>query len=396
MITGLEDQRRGQGAIGARPEAPPHGEEMLIRYDDLPVHQTSEPLAYLATSDRNAYGRYWFAGYEAAGGFLFQIALGFYPHREVMDCGLSIAFADGRQHNFRASRRLRGDRTDTCVGPFRLTVVEPMRALRVTIDDNSTGVSADLTFRARTVAHDEPADASRQGVRTVIQATRFSQFGAWEGFVDLGGRRIAMTADATFGMRDRSWGWRPMGEPEGGVAKLVPDQLFFAWSLLHWGERCTHYGVVEDAEGRRRKQFAHLYASYPIDSDFDPLSPEGFRLAQAGEHRLTLNPRTRFVERSAYDLIVDGAIETVEIEPGVRFHLMGLGYHHPEWNHGRYHGEEAIVADEWDLNEPAPALLKTPDVISSVAARCGDAVGHGVFQQFFMGPHHRYGNLSVG
>ena len=33
---------------------------MLIKFDDYPLHQTAEPLSYLATSERNAYGRYWY------------------------------------------------------------------------------------------------------------------------------------------------------------------------------------------------------------------------------------------------------------------------------------------------------------------------------------------------
>jgi hypothetical protein len=35
---------------------------MLSRYDDYPVHQTPEPIAQPATTDRNVYDRYWFNG----------------------------------------------------------------------------------------------------------------------------------------------------------------------------------------------------------------------------------------------------------------------------------------------------------------------------------------------
>ena len=48
----------------------------LTRLDDYPVHQTSEPLSYLATSERNVYGRYWFNGYDPGGDFYFGIAFG--------------------------------------------------------------------------------------------------------------------------------------------------------------------------------------------------------------------------------------------------------------------------------------------------------------------------------
>jgi hypothetical protein len=37
---------------------------MLIKFDDYPVHQTHELLSYLATSERNAYARYWYNAYD--------------------------------------------------------------------------------------------------------------------------------------------------------------------------------------------------------------------------------------------------------------------------------------------------------------------------------------------
>ena len=45
---------------------------MLTRFDDYPIHQTPEPVAQVATSDRNAYDRYWFGMTHRAGEF--QIA----------------------------------------------------------------------------------------------------------------------------------------------------------------------------------------------------------------------------------------------------------------------------------------------------------------------------------
>ena len=35
---------------------------MLSRFDDYPIHQTAEPVAHPASSDRNGYDRYWFNG----------------------------------------------------------------------------------------------------------------------------------------------------------------------------------------------------------------------------------------------------------------------------------------------------------------------------------------------
>src|SRR4051812_21169398 len=98
---------------------------MLTRFDDYPIQQTPEPLAYVATSDRNAYGRYWFNGFAPDGEFYIGAAFAVYPNRDVMDCALSIVRADGTQDCFRASRRCPRDRTQMQVGPFTLHIAEP-------------------------------------------------------------------------------------------------------------------------------------------------------------------------------------------------------------------------------------------------------------------------------
>lgn len=52
---------------------PPEGAAMLNKLDDFPIHQTPEPVAHPATSDRNAYDRTWFNGYANDGSYYFGI-----------------------------------------------------------------------------------------------------------------------------------------------------------------------------------------------------------------------------------------------------------------------------------------------------------------------------------
>ena len=63
---------------------------MLTRGDDYPVHQTAEPIAQVATGDRNFYDRYFFNGYSRDGELFFAAALGVYPNRGVMDAAVSV------------------------------------------------------------------------------------------------------------------------------------------------------------------------------------------------------------------------------------------------------------------------------------------------------------------
>ena len=77
---------------------------MLTKFDDYPIHQTSEPIAVVATTDRHAYDRYWFNGYQDDGEFYFGIGCAVYPNLGIVDCGLSIVH-NGRQYAFHGSRR---------------------------------------------------------------------------------------------------------------------------------------------------------------------------------------------------------------------------------------------------------------------------------------------------
>jgi hypothetical protein len=140
---------------------------VLSPFDDYPIHQTPEPIAHLASGDRNAYDRYFFHGYDREGDIFFGAALGVYPNRHVVDASFSVV-RGGVQRSVHASGRLPfGDRP-TRIGPIRIEVVKPLHTLRVVVDDtdDELGVAADVTFAARTVAVEEPRHTSRNGPTT--------------------------------------------------------------------------------------------------------------------------------------------------------------------------------------------------------------------------------------
>ena len=363
---------------------------MLIKYDDLPLQQTAESLAYLATSDREAYGRYWFNGFSPTGDFYFGIAFAVYPNRDVMDCALSIVDRTGKHSSFRASRRCPVDRTEMNVGPFTLEVTELMRVLRVTIADNDTGITADLTFIGNTPVHEEPTDRVRPGVRMIMKAKRYTQFGRWNGFIDVQGERHDIH-DA-YGIRDRSWGWRFCGEPQGGTHYLQPSQAFYLWSPIEWEDCCTHYGTWEDAEGVSMKMFGQVFPLYDTRTKFDTLDPKGFREIAAGPHRLKFEDKTsRFVTGGEYDLLDGNSIKTIKLDVLLRFHMYGIGYSHPEWGHGFWKGEEAYTAEILTADQIDKSAPKFQHAQQVIRATMGDKVGYGVLEQAIFGNHHQYG-----
>ena len=66
---------------------------MLTKFDDYPIHQTPEPLAIVATTDRHAYDRYWFNGYQDDGEFYFGIGAAVFPNLGIVDLTVALHYA---------------------------------------------------------------------------------------------------------------------------------------------------------------------------------------------------------------------------------------------------------------------------------------------------------------
>ena len=171
---------------------------MLSPFDDYPIHPSADPIAHPATGDPNHYDRYWFNGHQKDGGFYFGAAMGHYPVRGVIDAAFSLV-RNGVEHSVFASGRMPLDRS-TAIGPIRIEVLEPIRTIRYVVEPNEHGIECDLTFRATTVAVEEPRQrtASPEGLLT-MDHTRLTQWGTWEGTIVGRRRRAADRADRRAG-----------------------------------------------------------------------------------------------------------------------------------------------------------------------------------------------------
>jgi hypothetical protein len=365
---------------------------MLSRLDDYPVHQTPEPIAHVATSDRNAYDRYWFNGYANDGEFYFGIGAALYPNLGIMDCGFSLV-RDGVQHAFHASRRAPREPSVVEVGPFRIHIDEPMRRLRVTVDENETGIACDLAWTPRTANVQEGRQTTRRGHRVMMDATRFDQFGTWKGEIRYDGKRLAIDPARVSGTKDRSWGLRPVGMPDPGGAPLYElPQVFFLWAPIHWKDRCSLVGVFEDADGRMWHWDGAILPAYASLDRVPALEDEGTRHLVSVEHRLKYIPGTRRAGSAEITLVEPGDVRhRIALEPLLCFRMKGIGYTHPEWGHGMWKGELAIGGESWRTDELDPMALDNQHIQQVVRARLGDEVGIGVLEQICFGPHARYG-----
>lgn len=364
---------------------------MLSKLDDYPIHQTSEPIAHTATSDRHHYDRYWFNGYADDAEFYFGIGAALYPNLGVMDCGFSIV-RDGEQHAFHASRRAPREPTDVNVGPFQLEILEPMRSLRVVIDDNQTGISGELNWIARTGNIEEGHQRIKLG-RGIMQATRFNQFGFWQGEIRYDGQSVKIEPNRVYGTKDRSWGIRPVGDaaPPGAPAAR-PAGIQFVWAPLHWPDRCTHMCAFEDEDGVPWHFDGMICPTYDEPGDIPGVEDPDVQLLATGSHRIEFVPGTRRAAKAELELVERGGLRhEITLEPELAFRMKGIGYTHLSWGHGKWKGELAVEGESWktaDLDEMGIDNLHIQQVMRATS---GDEVGVGVMEQLHIGPSAHYG-----
>lgn len=365
---------------------------MLNKLDDFPVHQTPEPLAHPATSDPNFYDRTWFNGYRSDATQYFGLGLAVYPHRGILDCAFSTVEQGGEQHCFYASGRAPQERTDTRMGPFRLEIDEPLRKARVIIDENDTGIAADLTFSARTSPIQEARQVLWQGQRRFMDATRFAQFGRWSGTVAFPGGEFSVDESNWLGTKDRSWGVRGVGERIQIGAPQRPGSFFFLWAPLIWDDHISHAVFFDGPQGQAIVREGLTSPMYASESEIpDELDQTATHMATA-VHRIDYHPGTRLASRCELDLIdVHGGVRTIEMTPRLRFQMKGLGYGHPVWRQGAWQGELETYGESFD---PAELDLLSPENIhvqQVVTVTDGDRTGIGVLEQIVVGPYEPAG-----
>ena len=370
---------------------------MITEFDDYPIHQVPEPVCQPGTTDRNFYDRYWFNGYDREGTFLFEAAFGIYPNRHVMDGHFSVSMG-GTQWAFHASRRAPTERRDSAIGPLSIEVVRPLRQLRVRLQANDTGLECDLKFSARTVAMQEPRSLLYEGTRKILDTTRLTQFGHWEGWFSVNGQRREVSLETSLGTRDRSWGVRPVGEMEMGAPGLLNSEpgVYWAWMPLHFDDMCTQFGTFEDHDGRATQLGACILPVYESLDDIPHGEDPGLEEMATARHSFDWHPGTRWPSHAELELVPHkGEIYRIEFEPILRFHMLGLGYTHMEWGHGFWKGEEFTGGESWVLDDIDPLVLPHVHVHHLCRARMDGKEGMGIIETLIIGRHDPSGFKEI-
>lgn len=358
---------------------------MLTSWDDYPVHQFAEPVRHVATSDRNFYDRYYFNLHSCSDELFAVIGMGMYPNLGTHDAFLTVRRGD-THYVIRANKALH-DRMDTSVGPFRIEILEPLQSLRIVCDAPDEELSCDLTWTGSFEPWAEPRHYSRKHGRVVFDTCRFAQNGRWTGWLRVGDERFEVTPDRWWGARDRSWGVRPIGEPEAPGIHTEPVMTgMWNYVPMQFDDHSILIMIQEEANGHRVMDEA-------VRIWHDPArEPDWLGSAQV---RHTLLPGTRLVQSSSTFELPDasGGPLAVTCTPLVHNYLgIGTGYGlGDEYRHGMWIGEGPTVESKswtmaeldawawWAIVEHGARFTYTDGGV--------EHVGYGMFEHMFIGAY---------
>ena len=349
--------------------------------DEYPIHQAPLPMDRVASSDRNFYDRCYLNVHDRTGEIFLVTGLGVYPNLGVIDAYAAARLGD-RVWSVRFSDALAERSLDQRVGGYRIEVVEPLRRLNLSCESPDASIDFDLHWTGAFPAVAEEPHLLLAGRRPVLDASRFSQVGSWSGRLRVGDSEFAVTSDRWAGVRDRSWGIRPVGEPEppGRSAAEPIGGFWWVYAPLRFGSCAVIVILQENPDG------------YRTLNDARRVWPDG-RVDQLGWPRVDIRYRsgTRHPESARIYLTQrDGTPLTLDLETvtSVPLHV-GAGYTgDPDWSHGRWMGRGWSSCAVYDLSDPA-VTGRIPFGVTDhlVRARLGGEEGWGMFEHASMGRH---------
>lgn len=349
-------------------------------WDDYPVHQASEFIAHVATSDRNFYDRYYFNALDTGGGWMAVFGLGQYPNLGVTDAFVTVRVGE-EQHIVRSSKPL-GDRSDLSVGPLRVEVIEPLKRLRFVVEPTEHTVAMDLVWDAFGPAIPEPRQYIRSMGRVVFDTQRLAQMGSWSGTLSVNGVDLPVDPGTTWGSRDRSWGVRPVGEREPDGIRQNVHSLSGMWTYfpMRFEDHSIFYICSENGDGERSLvQGERVW----LDGRIEELGPS--------EHDHHFVPGMRLLTDSVIRFPESGVeITCTSLLPN--FIAVGTGYGlDADWRHGMWQGPELVVQGKVLAVDDIKVLGSYAVVDHAARFEYDGHVGYGLYEHAFAGAFPKYG-----
>lgn len=366
---------------------------MLGPMDEFPVHQIPQPIAWPGSSDRNFYDRSYFNAHDRSGEIFLITGIGYYPNLGVKDAFVLISRRGegergllGDTHTaVHLSDGIDQDRLHQHVGDYRVEVSEPLRKLRVVMDETE-GIAVDLTWEGLFDVVQEQPHVMRTGNRVTLDAQRFAQVGAWSGHIVLDGEEIAVDPQTWIGTRDRSWGIRPIGEaePAGRPADPPFEGMWWLYVPMAFEDFAIVLIIQEGPSGFRSL------------NDCTRVWRDG-RVEQLGWPRVKIHytsgtriPYGATIEASTGD----GSPIVFEVESRlpVPIHIGGGYGGDADWLHGVWKGEKFTERIDYDLSDPSVAgraMFGVIDHVGRATCQVDDRTveGWGLFEHGALGRH---------
>ena len=367
---------------------------MLGPLDEYPVHQLPQPIAWPGPSDRNFYDRSYFNAHDRTGDIFVISGIGYYPNLGVKDAFLLVSRRGGGRYSasgdvqtaVHLSDAIDADRLHQHVNGYRVEVVEPLRKLRIVMDETE-GIACDLTWEGLFDVVQEQRHVMRSGTRVTLDAQRFAQLGCWSGQLVIDGLQIDVDPATWIGSRDRSWGIRPVGEaePAGRPADPPFEGMWWLYVPMAFDDFAIVIIIQEDPSGFRSL------------NDCTRIWRDG-RVEQLGWPRVKIHYRsgTRIPTGATIDATdVTGTPVRFEVESKlpVPIHVGGGYGGDSDWLHGTWKGPKFTERRTYDMTEPAIIARSGFGVIDHVGkARCYDDSsvvheGWGLFEHGALGRH---------
>jgi hypothetical protein len=94
-----------------------------------------------------------------------------------------------------------------------------------------------------------------------------------------------------------------------------------------------------------------------------------------------------------------GKVAKITLEPQYHFYMKGIGYGHPKWTHGSFHGELETGYEELALKDAAPSDPTNLHIQAICKVSLDDggsgAQGTGVLEQIVIGRHEPSGFKQI-
>lgn len=341
-------------------DAPVPSGSVVTAADESYRHQMVAPAAVTAHVDEGWAERSWHL-VNLGGGWVLGAGRALWPH-----AGRRTAVAGVNTGPLQFARRARepfaiaDDPDRPRVGPIRIEAVEPLRRVRLILDEPGLDFGFDLTYEARF----PPVPSGRNRIErhgvVVTDYMNFFQSGRYTGVVAVDGEERSI--DGRLGFRDRGWGLRKHeGAARRGMhvfcgCEMDGEAIYLLLYENATGERMFTNGWVMDESG---------LADVAVGAEHE-LRFDGRRL---GDGRIVVE-------------FASGRRRTIDLEVEGRMWMEAVGY-------TTVPGRADPGADRFDLTDPGVAASLEGLFDNAARFVCDGDAGYG-YVEVGLGVHARY------